>query len=164
MSGRMVQIEDFIGELTDIKNRWGNTCVYIRDLSWGAVALNRQSEGRRSNGQSLAARVLAMCQRRNWCLHWTARGVYLHLEASELIESVRGKGTSTPKEEAGDVLMVLMSITENEGIPWSDVIAAAEAKLAKLESLPPYQGEERMGGEAATKLRGSDGHDQQSIS
>lgn len=42
--GSMVQIADFIDELTDIKNRWGNTCVYITGCSWGAVALNEQAD------------------------------------------------------------------------------------------------------------------------
>lgn len=91
---------------------------------------------------ALAARVLEMCKKRNWCLHWTSRGVYLHLEASELIEAVRGKGASTPKSEAGDVLLVLMSITEAAGIPFSEVLAEATAKCADLEKRPRYEGEE----------------------
>lgn len=33
-SGRMVQIADYIAELQAIMERWGNTCVYIRDASW----------------------------------------------------------------------------------------------------------------------------------
>lgn len=39
-TGRMIQIDDYIRELADIRTKWGNTCVYIRDASWGAVALN----------------------------------------------------------------------------------------------------------------------------
>ena len=41
---RMVKIDDFIAELQETRDRYGNTCVYIRDCSWGAVALNRQAE------------------------------------------------------------------------------------------------------------------------
>ena len=41
--GRMIQIDALIAELQDTQERFGNTCVYIRDLSWGAVALNRQA-------------------------------------------------------------------------------------------------------------------------
>lgn len=42
--GRMIQIADLISELTGIQDLWGNTCVYIRDMSWGAVALNRKAD------------------------------------------------------------------------------------------------------------------------
>jgi len=45
--GRMVQILDLIAELQLIQERFGNTCVYIRDVSWGACALNRQAEDRK---------------------------------------------------------------------------------------------------------------------
>lgn len=40
---RMVKISKLIGDLQSIKDRFGDTCVYIRrgGLSWGAVALNR---------------------------------------------------------------------------------------------------------------------------
>lgn len=88
-----------------------------------------------------AARVLSMCKKRKWSLHWTTRGTYLHLESSELIESLRGKGDSSPTTEAGDVLMVLMSITENEGIPFDQVISALRKKLTYLEQAAQYPGE-----------------------
>lgn len=90
----------------------------------------------------MAARVVAMCKKRGWSLHWTHRGAYLHLESSELIEAIRGKH-GDPNDEAGDVLLVLMSITEYAGIPFSKVIANAKAKLGYLEEAPPYPGEER---------------------
>jgi NTP pyrophosphatase (non-canonical NTP hydrolase) len=92
--------------------------------------------------ENLPARVLAMCKQRNWSLHWTARGAYLHLEASELIEAIRGKH-GDPTEEAGDVLLVLMSITEANGIPWASVVHRMQYKLDRLESTGPYPGEER---------------------
>lgn len=92
----------------------------------------------------LAARVLSMCRYRNWSMAWTARGAYLHLEASELIEAMRGKGDSAPLKEAADVLLVLMSITENAGISFSRVIEALEKKLIYLEQAPPYPNEERI--------------------
>lgn len=44
--GRMVRLDDFIKELQEIHPGLGNTCVYIRDVSYGAVALNRRSEDR----------------------------------------------------------------------------------------------------------------------
>ena len=42
--GRMERISVLIDELTAIKNRFGNTCVYITGLSWGAVALNEHAD------------------------------------------------------------------------------------------------------------------------
>ena len=112
----------------------------MTDTETTTEAENSGSAG--ASCSALAARVLAMCNKRNWCLHWTSRGAYLHLESSELIEAVRGKGTSTPKQEAGDVLLVLMSITEAAGIPFDEVIAEAAAKCERLEKLPRYEGEE----------------------
>lgn len=42
----MVQIGTLIADLQQIKDRFGNTCVYIRrgGLSWGGVALNRRAD------------------------------------------------------------------------------------------------------------------------
>jgi hypothetical protein len=74
--------------------------------------------------------------------------VYLHLEASELIEALRGKH-GDPKSEAADVLLVLMSITEANGIAWLDVVAQATATCARLETCDPYPGEERQELESA---------------
>lgn len=71
-------------------------------------------------------------------MHWTARGAYLHLESSELIEASRGKNLrgrtreQRMKEEAADVLLVLMSISENAGIPWVEVEVQASQRCAEL--------------------------------
>lgn len=42
----MVKIEKLIEDLQSIRERFGNTCVYVRrgGLSWGAVALNRKAD------------------------------------------------------------------------------------------------------------------------
>lgn len=42
----MEKISKLIARLQDVLDRFGDTCVYIRrgGLSWGAVALNRQSD------------------------------------------------------------------------------------------------------------------------
>lgn len=42
--GRMVQLDTVLAELHGIFDDFGNTCVYIRDMSWGAVALNRKAD------------------------------------------------------------------------------------------------------------------------
>ena len=39
--GSMVRIARYIERLQKIQSDFGNTCVYVRDASWGAVALNR---------------------------------------------------------------------------------------------------------------------------
>jgi hypothetical protein len=91
---------------------------------------------------ALPSRILTMCKKRGWSLHWTSRGAYLHLEASELIEAIRGKH-GDPLSEAADVLLVLMSITENAGIPWCDVLNQTAMTCARLEVCDPYPGEER---------------------
>lgn len=85
---------------------------------------------------------LSVCAARGWSLHWTARGAYLHLESSELIEAWRGKGESTVAEEAGDVLLVLFSILGAAKVPWADALRCAVAKLDDLRTRPRYAGEE----------------------
>jgi len=103
------------------------------------------SQRSKQNLDEMATRVVNMCRARQWSLHWTHRGAYLHLEASELIEAIRGKH-GDPLSEAGDVLLVLMSIVEAAGLKFSDVIKRANEKLEHLETAPPYPGEERTGG------------------
>lgn len=46
---RMMKITALISRLQETKDSWGDTCVYIRrgGLSWGAVALNRQSDDKK---------------------------------------------------------------------------------------------------------------------
>lgn len=96
-----------------------------------------------ANLDDMSGWVVDMCKKRGWSMHWTHRGAYLHLESSELIEAIRGK-RGDPIKEAGDVLLVLMSITEYAGIPFSAVVSAALDKLKWLEEAPPYEGEERL--------------------
>ncbi len=91
--------------------------------------------------ETLPADVVAMCKNRGWSMHWTHRGAYLHLESSELIEAIRGKH-GDPAKEAGDVLMVLMSITEYAGIPWPTVLQNARSKCDEMMVKPHYAGEE----------------------
>lgn len=94
-----------------------------------------------AEAKGLSSDVLVMCKKRGWSLHWTARGAYLHLEASELIESIRGKH-GVPLEEAADVLLVLMSITEAFGMPWESVVNQARMTVDELMTKPSYPGEE----------------------
>ena len=73
-----------------------------------------------------------ICQNRNWGKDWLHGGCYLHLEASELIESIRGKGTASPAEEAGDVLFALFSMLAYYKIPLNEVIELLEQKIKRM--------------------------------
>lgn len=118
----VAQLSGFLGEIEDL------AISALQSQAW-------------VNVEELPARVVAMCKKRGWSMHWTHRGAYLHLEASELIEAIRGK-RGDPIDESGDVLLVLMSITEYNSIPFSKTIEAAIKKLEWLETSPPYRGEE----------------------
>lgn len=54
---RMVRISKLIADLQSIKDRFGDTCVYIRTggMSWGAVALNRESDDEKNGVFDLEA-------------------------------------------------------------------------------------------------------------
>lgn len=119
--------------LTEINLSGGDDGTIARRALQRCINLGEDDVG-------LPARILAMCKKRGWKLNWSARGCYLHLEASEFIEALRGK-RGDPIEEAADVLLVLMSTTEAHGIAWDKVLAATEAKCAQLEAKPPYPGE-----------------------
>lgn len=99
-------------------------------------------------GQPLAARVLEMCRKRGWDMKWNARGCYLHLEASEFIEALRGKGNNPdPEKEAADVLLCLMSMTETAGIPWGRVLERLAVIVDELMTKPQYAGESTASGD-----------------
>lgn len=87
---------------------------------------------------ALAERTVALCKQHGWGLDWKNRGVILHLEASELIEAIRGKGKSTIEAEAGDVLFVLLSILGHHNIAFEEVVATIEAKMGRIEGLDAY--------------------------
>ena len=57
-----------------------------------------------------------------WERNWSNGGCYLHLEVSEFIESLRGKGDSSPAAEAGDVLFVLLSMLKAHNIDIQEVL------------------------------------------
>lgn len=114
-------------------------------MSTNGISDNYEAEAPRlSEGETLACDVVTMCHKRGWSMHWTHRGAYLHLESSELIEAIRGKG-GDPLKEAADVLLVLMSITEYHGIQWDDVMRQARAKVDEMMVRPRYAGEEHDG-------------------
>lgn len=81
---------------------------------------------------AVAEKALAVCTSKGWKRGWVEGGCYLHLEASEFVEALRGKGDSTPEEEAADVLFVLLSMLAHRGTKASDVIAILDQKCDKI--------------------------------
>jgi hypothetical protein len=76
-----------------------------------------------------AVDTLAACVKRGWRTDWSARGCYLHLEVSELIEACRGKGDSSKEEEAADVMLVYLSLCGAYRINMTGVLAILNQKL-----------------------------------
>lgn len=72
-----------------------------------------------------------MCGKQDWGRGWSEGGCYLHLEASEFIEAVRGKGNKL--EEAGDVLFVFLSMLIDAGIDPEAVLAQCDRKIDDME-------------------------------
>lgn len=85
--------------------------------------------------EELQQKVGDLCTLKNWDKDWNTGGCYIHLEVSEFIESLRGKGSSSPVDEAADVLFTLISVLDNYHIEFYQVLEAldsmVEAKLAK---------------------------------
>lgn len=77
----------------------------------------------------LSNRIGLVCRNRKWDKGWSKGGCYLHLEASEFIESLRGKGDDSPAKEAGDIIMALFSILDNYNIKPSDVFQIVEEEI-----------------------------------
>lgn len=88
--------------------------------------------------RELQAAAWALAVKKQWTKDWSQGGCYLMLEAAELIESLRGKGNSTPQEEAGDVMMALLTMLSWYGIDFeTEVLPALERKIKNLNT--PYK-------------------------
>lgn len=64
-----------------------------------------------------------------WSPDWQERTAYLHLEASELAEAVRGKGGDT-LEESADVLITLLGLSPHR---LEEIVQAAWVKVERLK-------------------------------
>jgi len=80
-----------------------------------------------------AERIKQICLKEGWDKNWSKGGCYIHLETSEFIESLRGKGDSTPTEEAADVIIALFAVLANYNIKPSDVMIAVNNTLNEFE-------------------------------
>lgn len=65
-----------------------------------------------------------------WDKGWSKGGCYIHLEVSEFIEALRGKGD--PLDELGDVLFALLSVADHYGIDPEEAMEHSRKKLRKL--------------------------------
>lgn len=65
-----------------------------------------------------------------WKKDWIHGGCYIHLEASEFIEALRGKGD--PVEELGDLLVTIFSTCEHYNISVTEAIESVRVKMNKI--------------------------------
>jgi len=79
-----------------------------------------------------ADKAAAVCTRFGWERDWSKGGCYLHLEVSEFIEALRGKGDTTPLEEAADVLFVLLSMCKGHDIDPDAVVEQLHRRCDEL--------------------------------
>jgi len=85
----------------------------------------------------LQRKIKLICDLKNWDKDWLKGGCYIHLEVSEFIESLRGKGNDPPEKEAADVLFTLISVLSNYDYDINQVIGVlktmTDEKLAELK-------------------------------
>ena len=79
--------------------------------------------------------IRGVCALRKWKKDWSHGGCYTHLELSEFIEALRGKGD--PIEELGDVLFTLIAIADHYNI---DPLKAIEDSIEKHTRLLKQDG------------------------
>ena len=71
--------------------------------------------------------IRCICEELGYEKDWSRGGCYMHLEVSEFIEALRGKGD--PIEELGDVLFTVLAVAEYYNI---DPIQAIKMNHKKL--------------------------------
>lgn len=96
--------------------------VAVGHCNYGDIVLNVRAVG---------AEAWAISKERGWGRGWSGGGCYLHLESSEFIEALRGKGN--PVEEAGDVFFVFLSMMIDAGIDPNDALVACLDKIEKIK-------------------------------
>lgn len=81
--------------------------------------------------EELATRCIQVCNKKDWKRDWSSGGCYLHLEVSEFIEALRGKGGRY--NEAADVLFVLFAMFRHDGMNLKEVFDRLDNLLTRLE-------------------------------
>lgn len=78
--------------------------------------------------EKVAAKTQEVCRVKGWKRNWSNGGCYLHLEVSEFIEALRGKGQDSPAEEAADILFILLSMLRAHDISPAEVLQILDKK------------------------------------
>lgn len=78
--------------------------------------------------QAYIKEVEYVCNKMDWKKDWSHGGCYAHLELSEFIESVRGKGD--PTDELGDVIFTIFAVAGYYNV---DPVKAIEASRRKMQ-------------------------------
>lgn len=81
--------------------------------------------------QDYSDRIKHICQQLGWKKDWASGGCYLHLEASELVEALRGKGE--PTSEAADVIIALLALTSHHDITAKQIMTQLDRIVLELE-------------------------------
>lgn len=89
--------------------------------------------------EEIADKAQAVCAKFGWCRDWSHGGCYLHLEVSEFIEALRGKGEANPTGEAADVLFVLLSMCRANNISLEEVQRYFHKRCDDLLAIPEAQ-------------------------
>lgn len=85
------------------------------------TAIDYGLEEKKMQLKELSKTADEFCKRKGWVKDWRHGGCYLHLEASELIEALRGK-RGNPAEEVADVLTALLSMAEHYSVNIDEVL------------------------------------------
>ncbi len=70
------------------------------------------------------------CKLMGWDKGWIKGGCYMHLEVSEFIEALRGKGD--PLDELGDVLFTVLSVADYYELDPEEAMKRSLIKLKRL--------------------------------
>jgi len=82
----------------------------------------------------VASKSIQVCEQQGWKRGWSNGGCYLHLEVSEFIEALRGKGDEPPEFEAADVMFVFLSMLKGHDIDPDEVIEILDKKCDEILS------------------------------
>jgi len=83
------------------------------------------------NVNDLIDRTGRACKTRGWSKDWAPGGCYLHLEVSEFIEALRGKGDIL--DESADVMICFFALLSEYGVTGDMLALATEKKLREIE-------------------------------
>jgi len=72
--------------------------------------------------KELTDKISKVCELKKWNKDWLRGGCYIHLEVSEFIESLRGKGGDPPEKEAADVMFTLLAVMDHYDIAMDTVL------------------------------------------